>query len=236
MARKKPAAMKSYPNIPCKSEPKSPSKEDGIQNTIPSRELFHTLASLRLDSRYNDLGIICGADEYAMHKMHSLYAVRLFLPKYAMVGLSLGIPVRNSRIFTYYSIQHSSTNTVILQKEPAIVDHMIEYFYSLDYQNWERQAGQGSASNPDDLVEDSVTSYNPLSFHILIYSLAGRLFMKGLKALSKDKVEGELAHRLDPSTFPTSNSTPASHWGLRDLAVGMTMNHLTKLRTNIEAD
>jgi hypothetical protein len=74
-----------------------------------------------------------------------------------------------------------------------------------------------------------------------MYSLADRMFIEGLKAISKDKVERELAQRLDPDTFPHAifeiyNSTSATDRGLRDLAVKMTMDHLTELRKSNESD
>lgn len=72
-----------------------------------------------------------------------------------------------------------------------------------------------------------------------MYSLADRLLTRELKALSKDKFEKELARlRLDPSTFPhiisgIYSSTPESDWGLRDLAVKMTMDNLVTMRTAV---
>jgi hypothetical protein len=89
-------------------------------------------------------------------------------------------------------------------------------------------------------VEHSTTEFDPLSFHILMYSLADRMFIAGLKALSKDKVERGLLQRLDAHTFQNAiveiyNSTPASDRGLRNLAVEITLNHLTELRTSEEA-
>lgn len=53
-------------------------------------------------------------------------------------------------------------------------------------------------------VEDSVTIFDPLSLHILMYSLADRMLIGGPKALSKAKVERELLLRLDSNTFPRS--------------------------------
>lgn len=80
---------------------------------------------------------------------------------------------------------------------------------------------------------------DPLSFHILMYALADRMFIEGLKGLSKRKVEQELLQRLDASSFPSGiveiyNSTPSQDRGLRDLAVRVTMHHLTRLRTDDE--
>jgi hypothetical protein len=68
-----------------------------------------------------------------------------------------------------------------------------------------------------------------------MYSLADRLLIQGLKALSKQNVEQELVERLDANSFPLAvieiyNSTPQKDRGLRDLAVRITMDHLTTLR------
>lgn len=58
-----------------------------------------------------------------------------------------------------------------------------------------RQSGDTEQDNPDKMigpVEDYTTIFDPLSFHILMYSLAERMFIWGLKVLSKTKVEREL--------------------------------------------
>lgn len=86
---------------------------------------------------------------------------------------------------------------------------------------------------------DQAPEYDTLSFHILMYSLADRLFIEGLKALSKENVEHELVQRLDASSFSEAiseiyRSTPIHDRGLRDLAIKTTMNHLTTLRNSNE--
>lgn len=87
---------------------------------------------------------------------------------------------------------------------------------------------------------EHVPPFDPLSFHILTYSLADRLFMHGLKELSKQKVERELLLRLDVDSFPQAvveiyKSTPRQDRGLRDLAVKITMDHMIELRTRGES-
>jgi hypothetical protein len=67
------------------------------------------------------------------------------------------------------------------------------------------------------------------------------MFIEGLKTLSKEKARSELRQRLDPDTFPQTifeiyNSTPASDRGLRDMAVKLTMSHLTELRDGGDND
>ncbi|KAB8069152.1 hypothetical protein BDV29DRAFT_195116 [Aspergillus leporis] len=68
-----------------------------------------------------------------------------------------------------------------------------------------------------------------------MYSLADRMIIKGLKYLSRRKVEPEMTQRLERDSFPQAvfeiyNSTPLSDRGLRDLTVKITMDHLPTLR------
>ena len=126
---------------------------------------------------------------------------------------------------------------------------MIEYLYTLDYHSKvhspetelsahpDGENAEDSLEEPGDTDEEAATVCNKLSLHILMYSLADRLLIHGLKSLSKDKVEKELARvRLDSSTFPhiiygIYSSTPESGRGLRDLALQMTMDNLVAMRT-----
>ncbi|CAG7941013.1 unnamed protein product [Penicillium salamii] len=145
---------------------------------------------------------------------------------------------------------------------------MIDYLYSLDYQIKDCLADSDQDSPEkasifrdfegattvtksvrkleylirSPLISHSIPSYfsfDPLLFHILMYSLADRMFIEGLKALSKVKVERGLVQRLDANKFQSviieiDNSTPASDGGLRDLAVKITLDHLTQLRPGDE--
>lgn len=60
------------------------------------------------------------------------------------------------------------------------------------HQQPEGEGDQEEARKPDEKSESSVAAFDPLSFHILMYSLADRMFIEGLKALSKDKLKREL--------------------------------------------
>lgn len=85
-------------------------------------------------------------------------------------------------------------------------------------------------------LEDSIAPSNHLVFHILMYSLADRMLIEGLKAQAKDKVERVFSQLLDANSFQEAirriyNSTPARDRGLRDLAVKKTLEHLMELRT-----
>ncbi|OJD16608.1 hypothetical protein AJ78_03248 [Emergomyces pasteurianus Ep9510] len=78
-------------------------------------------------------------------------------------------------------------------------------------------------------------SYYHLSFHVLMYSLAERLFIHGLKHLSKQNVERELNQHVEGDTFLATileiyKTTPEHDRALRNLIVDMTIKHLTPLR------
>lgn len=87
---------------------------------------------------------------------------------------------------------------------------------------------------------NQIAKYDALSFHILMYSLADRLFIEGPKALAMEYVEHELVQRLEASSFPEAVSeiylsTPPHDRGLCDLAIRTTMDHMTTLRNSNES-
>lgn len=87
----------------------------------------------------------------------------------------------------------------------------------------------------------TVETYDPLSFHVLMYSLADRLLIDGLKAASKIYFYDRLMERLDSQSFPLAvlevyRSTPQHDRGLRDLIIKVTMRHLMILRDPQEPD
>lgn len=65
----------------------------------------------------------------------------------------------------------------------------------------EGREDQENASQPDDALGNPPAAFDPLSFHILMYSLADRMFIEGLKVLSNQKAERELIDRLDANSF-----------------------------------
>lgn len=76
---------------------------------------------------------------------------------------------------------------------------------------------------------------NFISFHILMYSLADRMMIRGLKDLARAKVQQCFIHHLDSNSFPNMieeiySTTPAHDRGLRDVAVDFTMNYISTLR------
>ncbi|KGO38935.1 Uncharacterized protein PEX1_049590 [Penicillium expansum] len=195
------------------------------------KELLHGLASIRFDSKYSDLTIVCGDEEHAVHKC--IVCPRSGFFAEACDGGFEGLTI----------------NRVVLDDEPTLVKQMVEYLYTLDYHvevlsqqtdpspQSNGEAGEDNPEQLDGIDEEAATACNTLSVHISMYSLADRMCIHGLKALSKEKLEKELTRRqLDSSTFPHATheiykSTTASDQGLRDLIVKITMDNLVCLRT-----
>ncbi|OQE23475.1 hypothetical protein PENFLA_c011G02736 [Penicillium flavigenum] len=206
-------------------------KKRPLRESRQFKELLRGLASIHLDPKYSDLTIVCGDKEYAVHKC--IVCPRSDFFAKACDG----------------GFEESVTNRVVLEEKPDIIERMIEYLYTLDYQLEVHSPETELSGNPDgenaedsleelgNTDEEAATACNTLLLHILVYSLADRLLIHGLKALSKDKLKKELARvRLDSSTFPhivsgIYSSTPQSDRGLRDLAVKMAMDNLVALRT-----
>ncbi|OQE46735.1 hypothetical protein PENCOP_c001G08159 [Penicillium coprophilum] len=123
---------------------------------------------------------------------------------------------------------------------------MVEYLYQLDYEvrihypetdvvigldNWTLDTDTDTRTDSTEALSKSagglMTSVVPISVHILMYSLADRMFNEGLKVPSKNKAEQELGKRLNSKIFPHAiaqikSSTPESDQVLRDTAIKIT--------------
>ncbi|KAJ5514980.1 hypothetical protein N7463_004532 [Penicillium fimorum] len=204
-------------------------KEEEVQDKNSVNEL-HALASIHLDPRYSDLTIACGDDKYAVHKC-------IVCPRSAFFA-------KNMRQWA-----ESSTNRVTLQEKPIPAKGMTEYLYHPDYKAQlhrsetdvltgldKPESDTDTTETPSEPAEDLATTVDPLSVHLLMYPLADRMLIKGLKVLSKEKVEQELGRRLNSKIFPHAitqiyNPTPENDRGMRDMTIRMTMDNPKEPRT-----
>ncbi|KAE8137929.1 hypothetical protein BDV38DRAFT_245915 [Aspergillus pseudotamarii] len=231
--------------LPC--GPKK-SVQNEAQDTIPGRELLEALASLRCNPVYSDLTILCGQESYPVHKCivctRSDFFAKACDGKFKEASTREVIlneePALVKQMIEYFYTLEYQVNTEFQAPDGQ----------SFDQKNitspprWEGTetplAHAGSVEPVEsnqvcDVPEEQARLSDPLSFHILMYSLADRLLIHGLKALSKENAGHELIQRLDAHAFPQAifeiyNSTPENDRGLRDLAVEVTMDHLSALR------
>ncbi|KAJ5398963.1 hypothetical protein N7465_009452 [Penicillium sp. CMV-2018d] len=210
---------------------------------------------MRLNPKYSDLTIVCANEVYAVHKCivctRSDFFAKACDGTFQEASTDTVIlheepALVHEMIEYFYTLDYlvntlfSASETSNSSESPAAnVSEAKNSFVEEDIPN-QQQGDKGNASHPDSAPKDLPTSFDPLSFHILMYSLADRLFIQGLKALSNQKAERELIERLDAVSFPRAifeiyNSTPPDDRGLRDMAVRVTMDHLTMLRSEDEA-
>lgn len=147
---------------------------------------------------------------------------------------------------------------ILDDEEPALVKQMVNYFYTLDYEAEQserryRMTGTNVTANTicykeslageeqrttETTSERSPEMWRPLSFHVLMYSLADRMFIEGLKTLARSKVQKTLfsifqplnAHSVQTAIMEIYSSTPITDRGLRDLAVSFAMKNMKELR------
>ncbi|CAI7632638.1 unnamed protein product [Penicillium viridicatum] len=168
-----------------------------IRSALQISELFRGIARswiiLRSDPKYSDFTIVCEGKEYAVRRC-------IICPRSSFFAKACD-----------GGFEESVTNRVVLHEKPALVKGMIDYLYTLDYgvklpppepTTPQQPDGEKARDNPEmptnmpaKMSEDAGTACGILSFHIMMYSLADRMFIQGLKALSKEKVEKELAQR-----------------------------------------
>ncbi|KAJ5435461.1 hypothetical protein N7445_006346 [Penicillium cf. griseofulvum] len=218
---------------PPNQQPNAQNARPGKKKSSSNRRRHQRYNSMHHNPRYSDLTIVCGGNEYHVRK-YIVCPRSDFFAKVCDNGF-----------------QESSTNRVARQKEPVLVRGMIEYLYYLDHKVPPRETdvfisldnmasdtdtgGMGIHSEPP---EDTVTTLDPISVHILMYSPADRMLTEGLKLLPKGKVEQELGQRLIPGIFTHAmtqiyNSTHESERGLRDMVIRATMDNFKELRTAI---
>ncbi|KAJ5577947.1 uncharacterized protein N7459_006911 [Penicillium hispanicum] len=95
--------------------------------------------------------------------------------------------------------------------------------------------GHELQSQPPGAPETFGNITRPLIFHILMYSLADRMMINGLKDLARENVKKELLDNFRPRVFPSAvlavyRTTPESDRGLRDLFVIFAILNLESVR------
>ncbi|CAG8175885.1 unnamed protein product [Penicillium salamii] len=223
----------------------------------PRKDLIDALSRIYHDPKYKDLTILCSDQVFSVHKcivctQSAFFAMAcdgefqqeastgqvvlhedpalvrgmieyLYTSDYRMVTLSL---TPNG---------HTSSNTPLPDASEA--DDIVADEHAL-CQQLQGEEAKDSASQLGDAKEYPQAAVDPLSFHILMYSLADRMFIEGLKDQSSRKAEQELNQQLiekvDQCLLPRAiveiySSTPAGVRGLRDIAVRVTMARLAKL-------
>ncbi|PKY03214.1 hypothetical protein P168DRAFT_282969 [Aspergillus campestris IBT 28561] len=255
MAKKKSQKLPSAPRT--KGQQENPTSV-GCQDTIPGEELLGALASLRSEPKYSDLTISCDNETYPVHRC--IVCTRSAFFARACDGdfkeASTGVITLNEDpalvkmmieyLYTLdYDVEPTASSDNCISHEDTVTETselpIISENTNLPSET-ERERSPANITEPFGSLNPSINpiaKYNALSFHILMYSLADRLFIDGLKALATEYVELELVQQLDANSFPKAISeiylsTPPHDRGLRDLAIRTTMKHMTTLRNSTE--
>ncbi|PYH75791.1 hypothetical protein BO82DRAFT_12647 [Aspergillus uvarum CBS 121591] len=208
---------------------------------------------MRLNPKYSDFTILCGEESFPAHKCIVCAQSGFFSG--AMEGVFIEATTNTVEIqedptlvkqaieylytLDYQVISHNATERSHEQGNELSLTSSSCHVPDGETTIQETRGTSGQSPDTND-AGNTTPMLDPLSFHILMYSLADRLLVTGLKALAQKKVEYEMAQRLDAASFPQAvleiyNSTPKSDRGLRDLAVDITLRNLSLLRRKDEA-
>lgn len=208
-------------------------------------------SSLLKDGKYSDLTIVCGYDTFHVHKnivcprseFFSRACEGNFKVSYVPYPLALTLSE---------PIMQEASGRIELCEPPMLVKKMLQYLYTMEY-TLEKDL-RPTFTEPDKLLQignetlliSGVTEggvgpdYTTPCLHILMYSLADRLLMDGLKRYAKQRLVQDLdkffildaeQKCFDLLVKEIYRSTPPHDPQLREMIVDFTMRNLRTLRT-----
>lgn len=113
------------------------------------------------------------------------------------------------------TFQESAERKIVIEDfEPSIVEAMLRFMYSFDYQ---------TTSDIADMI-----------FHATVYQVADKYDIPTLKQLSSEKFNASIGDGWQSDDFPSVvkiiyETTPLADRGLRDLAIEVTRKNIDKL-------
>ncbi|KAM4065565.1 BTB/POZ domain-containing protein [Hirsutella rhossiliensis] len=180
----------------------------------PRKELMLSLAKLYNLGTYSDFTITCGSAEYRVHK---------------------AIVCPRSRFFAAAcndAFQEGHNGVVNLpEDDPRIVRLMVYFFYHLTYPAVSLDDADTAAARQHAFLE----KVHHLRVHAMVYALAEKYSVDGLKDLAMRKFEQEVGKHWDSDDFIQAaeyayTSTVEGDRGLRNLVVKTFEEHHSLLR------
>ncbi|MCJ1282827.1 hypothetical protein MMC26_002153 [Xylographa opegraphella] len=174
---------------------------------IGEKELVDSLAGVKRTSKYSDLVIRCHEREWKVHRVVICPRSKFF--EIACDG----------------DFKESKTGQInLVDDDPDVVDHMIDYLYRMDYDDKPNAA----KAYPSD---------GPLVTNANVYAIADKYEIWSLKNAAKWKTEEALKTDWNHDSFLSSldivrTATPQSDRGLRDLFIPVIAAHKDYFRKN----
>ena len=177
-------------------------------NMASSKNLEKGIASLLDSEKYSDLTITTKDRSFQVHK---------------------AIVCTQSKVLAAMSdngFRESSTAILPLEHDdPATVERMVTFFYTSNY----------DSGNPDNTTKNEVGPI--LMANTLVYSIADKYDIKGLKTLAQAKFENLAFAAWECKDFPAIvaevfDTTPDSDLGLRDIVSQICAVHIDEFLAN----
>ncbi|TID13050.1 hypothetical protein E6O75_ATG09999 [Venturia nashicola] len=179
----------------------------------PSDELMNALGTLFELGKYSDLTITSGIRRYAVHKA-------IVCSRSGFFDGACSNPFKESE----------SGTIDLSEDDPEAVDHMVHYFYHLEYLTTPRVQPQGTTlSSPlaspisqkhlsfDSIIDENHSevdeiesaaeqqakgSASNLTLHAKVYAIAEKYGIQGLKTMAKNKFSAQMAYHWDSPEVP----------------------------------